>query len=110
MATSTLREPVDAEAVESVALPGAVVAATAGEVRALLHRVVDLGTGTLVLDLGAVERLDVVGLGVLMGAHRRAVARGRELRVARASRRISAILHVTGLDRALCPRERGRRR
>jgi anti-sigma B factor antagonist len=90
----------------AVSLPVAVVATTAGEVRALLHDAVDHGTGPVVLDLGAVETFDVVGLGVVMGAHRRAAARGRHLRVVRPSRRVSAVLRITGVDRVLCPRER----
>jgi anti-anti-sigma factor len=107
MSTETLRMPAitgTAEDSVPVALPVAMVASTAGEVRTLLHRAVDLGTGPVVLDLAAVERLDVVGLGVLMGAHRRAATRGRDLRVVRPSRRVSAVLQVTGLDRVLCPR------
>ena len=90
---------------EVVMLPIAVVASTAADVRARLHRAVDDGTGPLVVDLAAVERLDVVGLGVLMGAHRRAATRGRELRVAHPSRRVAVVLHITGLDRVLCPRQ-----
>jgi anti-sigma B factor antagonist len=88
---------------EVVSLPIAVVATTAGEIRARLHDAVDAGTGPLLLDLGAVERLDVVGLGVLVGAHRRAPGRGRQLRVIRPSRRVAAVLHITGLDRVLSP-------
>jgi anti-sigma B factor antagonist len=99
MGTDTLRMSADV-----VSLPIAVVATNASEVRAVLHDAVDLGTGPLVLDLGAVERLDVVGLGVLMGAHRRAAGRGREMRVIQPSRRVAAVLHITGLERVLCPR------
>jgi anti-anti-sigma factor len=102
MSTNTLRTATTPD--EVVALPIAVVATTAADVRALLHRAVDGGTGPVVVDLAAVERLDVVGLGVLMGAYRRASARGRDLRVARPSRRVASVLYVTGLDRVLCPR------
>jgi anti-sigma B factor antagonist len=105
MSTDTLRLPTEtAPDTAEVMLPVAVVAATAPEVRALLHRAVDAGTGLLVLDLSAVERLDVVGLGVLMGAHRRGAGMGRPVRVVRPTRRVAAMLRVTGLDRVLCPR------
>jgi anti-sigma B factor antagonist len=102
MSTDTLQVVTTTDQV--VALPVAVVATTAADVRLLLHRAVDCGTGPLVVDLSAVERLDAVGLGVLMGAYRRAGARGRALRVTRPSRRVAAVLHITGLDRVLCPR------
>jgi anti-sigma B factor antagonist len=101
MGIETLHTPADAG---TILLPIAVVATTAAELRAQLHRAVDLATGPVLLDLSAVERLDVVGLGVLMGAHRRATARGRDLRVIRPSRRVAAVLHVTGVDRVLCRR------
>jgi anti-anti-sigma factor len=89
----------------TILLPMAVVASTAADLRAVLHRAVDLATGPIVLDLGGVERLDVVGLGVLMGAHRRASARGRDLWVIRPRRRVAAVLHLTGLDRVLYRRD-----
>jgi anti-sigma B factor antagonist len=101
MGTETLHKSTETG---TVLLPMAVVASTAADLRAQLHRVVDLAAGPIVLDLSAVERLDVVGLGVLMGAHRRAAARGRDLRVIRPSRRVAAVLHITGLERVLCPR------
>jgi anti-anti-sigma factor len=98
MGTDTLRTP----STEAIAMPIAMVATTAADIRALLHRAVDSGAGRVVVDLAAVERLDVVGLGVLMGAHRRAASRGRDLRVVHPSRRVSAVLHITGLERVLC--------
>jgi anti-anti-sigma factor len=105
MSTDTLRMPTGTGSeIAEVVLPAAVVATTSPEVRALLHDAVDSGTGPLVLDLARVERLDVVGLGVLMGAHRRGAARGRPVRVVRPARRVAAVLRVTGLDRVLCPR------
>jgi anti-sigma B factor antagonist len=99
MGTETLHLSTETDA---ILLPMAVVATTAAELRDRLHRAVDLATGPVLLDLSAVERLDVVGLGVLMGAHRRAATRGRDLRVVRPSRRVAAVLHVTGVDRVLC--------
>jgi anti-anti-sigma factor len=98
MGTETLH---NSTATGTILLPIAVVATTAAGLRAELHRAVDLAAGPVVLDLSAVERMDVVGLGVVMGAHRRAAARGRDLRVIRPSRRVAAVLHVTGLDRVL---------
>jgi anti-sigma B factor antagonist len=101
MGTETLHKSTETG---TILLPMAVVGSTAADLRAQLHRAVDLAAGPVVLDLSAVERLDVVGLGVLVGAHRRATARGRDLRVVRPSRRVAAVLHITGLDRVLCRR------
>ena len=47
--------------------------------RAALHRAIDAGTGDLVVDLTQVELVDATGLGVLLGAHRRAKQQGRRL-------------------------------
>jgi anti-sigma B factor antagonist len=101
MGTETLHKATETG---TVLLPMAVVASTAADLRARLHSAVDRAAGPIVLDLSAVERLDVVGLGVLMGAHRRATARGRDLRVIRPSRRVAAVLYITGLERVLCRR------
>jgi anti-sigma B factor antagonist len=101
MGTETLQKSTETG---TILLPMAVVGSTAADLRAQLHRAVDLATGPVVLDQSAVERLDVVGLGVLVGAHRRATAQGRDLRVVRPRRRVAAVLHITGLDRVLCQR------
>jgi anti-anti-sigma factor len=62
-----------------VRLVGRLDARIASSVRAGLQQAVDDGTGELILELGALEIWDGAGLGVLVGAGRRAQRAGRRL-------------------------------
>ena len=55
---------------------------SAADARTVLHSAVDDGVGDLVLDLSELDSWDATGLGVIMGAHRRA-GRGGPRRVVR---------------------------
>ncbi len=59
------------------------------------------GSGALVVDLSAVELIDATGLGVLVGAHRRASRLGRRLVLRSVPPRLARILLITRLDRVL---------
>jgi anti-sigma B factor antagonist len=86
---------------DGVSLVGRLDANAAGPVRDALHAALSARSGRLVVDLAGVELLDVTGLGVLVGAHRRARLEGREL-VLRAPRpRVRRLLKVTRLDRVI---------
>jgi anti-anti-sigma factor len=50
---------------------------SAADARTVLHSAVDDGAGDLVLDLSELDSWDATGLGVIMGAHRRAGRGGR---------------------------------
>ena len=50
---------------------------SAADARTVLHSAVDDGVGDLVLDLSELDSWDATGLGVIMGAHRRAGPGGR---------------------------------
>ena len=52
---------------------------SAADARTVLHSAVDDGAGDLVLDLTDLDSWDATGLGVIMGAHRRAGRCGRRL-------------------------------
>jgi anti-sigma B factor antagonist len=64
---------------ERVRLTGRLDARSAPQVRAALHAAVDSGSGELVLELGGLEIWDGTGLGVLVGAGRRAQRAARLL-------------------------------
>jgi anti-sigma B factor antagonist len=51
----------------------------AASVRTALHEAVDAGTGELIIEMGGLEIWDGTGLGVLVGAGRRAQRAGRRL-------------------------------
>jgi anti-anti-sigma factor len=67
----------------------------------VLHAALATGSGPLVVDISGVELLDATGLGVLVGAHRRARLDGRELVLRGASPRVARLLKVTRLDRVI---------
>ena len=85
-----------------VVLTGRLDVSSVADVRLTLHAAVDDGTGDLFLDASAIESIDASGLGVLVGAHRRAGRAGRRLVVAAGSAPVLRMLHLTKLDRVLC--------
>ena len=85
-----------------VTLSGRVDVSTVTEIRDLLHAAVDAAPGRIVVDLAAVELLDATGLGVLVGAHRRAVRSGQSLVVTHVPPRVARLLQATRLSRVLC--------
>ena len=84
-----------------IALTGRLDVSAAAEVRAVLHEALDIGTGDLVVDLSGVEVVDATGLGVLLGADRRAKLVGRRIVLRDAAPRVRRILRVTRLHRVL---------
>jgi anti-anti-sigma factor len=58
-----------------------------------------------VVDLAAVETVDMVGVGLLVGAHRQAGRRGRRLVLTGVPPRVMRLLTVTRLRRVLSVRE-----
>jgi anti-anti-sigma factor len=91
-----------AEAGQLVLLSGRLDVSSVADVRLVLHAAVDDGTGDLFLDASAIEAIDASGLGVLVGAHRRAGRAGRRLVVVAGSAPVLRMLHLTKLDRVLC--------
>ncbi len=78
-------------------LRGSLDLATAPTVRAALTDATDKGGHHIVVDLAQLEFLDSTGLGVLIGAHRRATERGGSLRLVVHGGPISRLLNITGL-------------
>jgi anti-sigma B factor antagonist len=79
----------------------------AAPAREALHEALAGGDGRLVVDLSGVELLDATGLGVLVGAHRRARLQGRELVLRDAGPRVARLLSLTRLDRVIAVERRG---
>lgn len=84
-----------------VALSGRLDVRAAADVRLELADAVDRGDGELVLDLALLESVDATGLGVLVGAHRRAQRAGRTLVLADVPEGVSRLLLLTRLDKIL---------
>ena len=88
-------------AAQRVVLRGRLDAATVGDVRVLLQDVLARGTGALVVDLTDVDVADATGLGVLVGAHRRAERLERHLVLTGVGPRLERLLRMTRLHRIL---------
>jgi anti-sigma B factor antagonist len=84
-----------------LAVSGRLDVHNASDVRDALHAAIDAGTGDLVVDVSGVELVDATGLGVLVGAHRRATNAGRRVVLREAGPRVMRILRLTRLHRVL---------
>lgn len=92
---------IDVETPGVMRLRGALNVHTVPDLRVQLQRVLDSGEGDLVLHLGEAEVHDATGLGVLVGAHHRALRRGRRLVIAETSDRLDRLLRLTKLHLVL---------
>jgi anti-anti-sigma factor len=84
-----------------ISLSGRLAAATVADVRSVLVAALEAGHGDLVVDLHDVVLVDASGLGVLVGAHRRALRVERRLVLRNIPIRIERLLAVTHLNRVL---------
>jgi anti-anti-sigma factor len=84
-----------------VRLSGVLDVSTVHDVRLAVHAAVDDGAGDLFVDLGDVEMLDATGLGMLVGAHRRAGRAARRLVLRNLSPQLVRLLRVSRLNRIL---------
>lgn len=85
-----------------VRVTGEVDVLTVPDLRLALHEVLDgRHRDDVVVDLGGVGFLDATGLGVLVGAHRRAIRAGVALELRDPPPQIRRMLAVTRLDRVL---------
>jgi anti-anti-sigma factor len=84
-----------------ISLSGRLAAATVADVRSVLVAALESGDGDLVVDLHDVVLVDASGLGVLVGAHRRALRVERRLVLRNIPDRIERLLAVTHLNRVL---------
>jgi anti-anti-sigma factor len=84
-----------------LSVSGRLGAATVADVRLALAQAIDGGVGDLVVDLTGVELVDATGLGVFVGAHRRADRVGRRLVLHSVPARMERLLLATRLHRVL---------
>jgi anti-anti-sigma factor len=91
-----------------VTLSGRLDVRVAADVRNALAAAVDRGVGELRVDLAALQAVDATGLGVLMGAHRRAQRAGRTLVLEDVPAPVGRLLLLTRLDKVLQTRRTDR--
>lgn len=82
-------------------ISGRLDAHTAPVARATLQAAIDGGAGELLVRVSDLEIWDASGLGVLVGAQRRARQSGRRLRLVEVSPRQARLLRATRLHRVL---------
>ena len=84
-----------------VHLAGRLDVHAAADARLALAAAVEGGSGDLVIDLALLDAVDATGLGVLVGAHRRAGRAGRTLVLRDVPEPVGRLLFLTRLDRVL---------
>jgi anti-sigma B factor antagonist len=84
-----------------VVLAGRLDSRTAPVARSLLHSAAEDGTGDLVVRMSGLEIWDASGLGVLVGANRKARQRGRRLVLADVPPRQLRLLRATRMTQVL---------
>ncbi len=81
-----------------VAAPPELTADAVRDLRAALEEAVDAG-GEVVLDLGAVEFIDSVGLALIVALNRRVRRRGADLRLVAPGREVQTALELSRMHR-----------
>jgi len=84
-----------------VSVGGEIDVYTAPKLRDVISELVAEGNYHLTIDLEKVDFLDSTGLGVLVGAYRRARQRGRSLVLTGVRQREARVLRRTRLDRLI---------
>jgi len=85
-----------------LALSGRLDGRTAAETREALHHAIDSGHGDLIAHVDRLEIFDATGLGVIVGAHRRAVNAQRRFVLVGVGARQLRLLRAARLHRLLC--------
>jgi anti-sigma B factor antagonist len=93
------------EGVTVVAPKGRLDMASAPEFRESVKRLVESGSGRMVVDLHDVSFVDSSGLGAIVGGLKAARNAGGDLRIARANQQVLLVLDLTSLNRVLKPYE-----
>ncbi|RMG84395.1 MAG: anti-sigma factor antagonist [Candidatus Dadabacteria bacterium] len=88
----------DGTVVRVVPAPG-LVASAAEELRVPLREAVEAGATEVVFDLGGVDDVDSVGIGLLLATHNTLGPRGGRIRVVNAGAEIVKLLRTMRLDR-----------
>jgi anti-sigma B factor antagonist len=88
-----------------VSVSGEVDVATAPRLREEIVRAVSQGATQILVDLEAVDFLDSMGLGVLVGALKRVKSHGGEMAIVCTNERLLRIFEITGLQQVFDVRD-----
>ncbi len=89
------------DALVDVRVAGRLDTHSVGELREVLHQLLDEGAAHIQIDLSDAELGDATALGVLIGTHHRARRAGRTVSVSPGSERFARLLRLARLDRVL---------
>ena len=84
-----------------VVTPDAIDITNADGLQAALLEASGQGHGRLVVDMSRTQFCDTAGLHALVGAHKRALAQGREMRLVISGAAVRRIFALTGLDQVI---------
>jgi anti-sigma B factor antagonist len=84
-----------------VAAPEQIDITNAGGLRAALLESAARGHGRFVVDMSRTQFCDTAGLHALVGAHKRALAEGGEIRLVISGAAVQRIFALTGLNRVI---------
>ena len=84
-----------------VAAPEEIDITNAGGLRAALVESAARGHGRFVVDMSRTQFCDTAGLHALVGAHKRALAEGGEVRLVISGAAVQRIFAITGLDHVI---------
>src|SRR6266508_1725335 len=84
-----------------VEVAGEIDIASAPGLRTCHHQTINAGSRRLVVDLRHVDFIDSMGIGVLVGAHRRLRDHDGSLQLVAADGLVLRVLRLTSLDRVL---------
>jgi anti-sigma B factor antagonist len=93
-----------AQGIGVVVPKGRLTMVSAPRLREILDGLVGDGTTRIVVDLGQTTFLDSSGLGALIAGLKTARQAGGDLRIARPTEPVTAVLALTNLDKVLRPR------
>lgn len=81
-----------------IVVSGELDLASAPELEQELNRAASNGAQLIILDLRPLEFIDSTGLSLLIKAHQRAQAAGRQFAIVRGSSQVQRLLGLTGIE------------
>jgi anti-sigma B factor antagonist len=85
----------------AVILPEHIDVSNAGQIREQLLLVINRGATALIVDMTATASCDHAGAEAIVRAHRRALARGTQVRLVVTTPIVRRVLSINGLDRLI---------
>jgi anti-sigma B factor antagonist len=99
MASELIMKEERMEHAEKVALRGEIDIYTAAQFKENLYRLVDNSVKDIVIDCGGLDYIDSTGLGIFVGALKKARLTNRNISIENLRDNIRKLFNITGLDK-----------